>query len=257
MRIKSPRKLCLFLFYLLTLALFLSPLTAMANWSAGVGAAQGQSPYRGVSSNPNTIPGFISYRGRFAYIRGLEAGVNAWGSGGPWGGLQASVLVSGRLAGYSSSDSSYLQGMEGRGWSLDGGVGFSGRVNGHQFSIKGVHDLLDKHQGYEFSSSYSYGFKVSEKLLLSPGVALNWQSSDLLDYYFGVTAEEEKPGRAAYQVDSGWEPSITLNAQYTFNRNTGMMVAARTRRLPDSVIDSPLVDREYVSGVFVALMYRF
>ncbi|MDR9468352.1 MipA/OmpV family protein [Marinospirillum sp.] len=256
MRITSPRTLFpLFLFMLMVL--FLTPVTAKANWSAGVGAAQGQSPYRGVSSNPNTIPGFVSYRGRFAYIRGLEAGINAWGTGGSWGGVQASVLVKGRLAGYSSSDSSYLNGMESRDWSLDGGLGFSGRVNGHQFAIKGVHDLLNKHQGYEFSSSYSYGFKVTEKLRLSPGVALSWQSSELLDYYFGVTESEARSDRREYQVDSGWEPSITLNTLYSFSQKTSVMIAAKTSRLPDSVVDSPLVNREWVTGVFAALMYRF
>jgi outer membrane protein len=242
---------------MLTLVFVLTPAIASANWSAGVGAAQGQSPYRGVSSNPNTIPAFVSYRGRFAYIRGLEAGINAWGTGGSWGGVQASVLIKGRLAGYSSSDSRYLNGMESRDWTLDGGLAFSGRFNGHQFAIKGVHDLLNKHQGYEFSSNYSYGFRVTEKLSLSPGVALSWQSSELLDYYFGVTPQEARSDRPAYQVDSGWEPSITLNTLYSFNRKTSVMIAAKTSRLPDSVTDSPLVNREWVTGVFAALMYRF
>ncbi|SFB97799.1 outer membrane protein [Marinospirillum celere] len=244
---------------LLPAGLLLMPVMASADWSAGVGAAQGQSPYQGISSNPNTIPAFVSYRGRFAYIRGTEAGINAWGAGGSWGGVQASVLVSGRLAGYSSSDSSYLAGMDSRGWSLDGGVGFSGRVNSHQFSVKAVHDLLDKHQGYELSSTYSYGFEVTDKLRVSPGVGLSWQSADLLDYYFGVTESEANPaiGRIAYQVDSGWEPSVSLNIMYAFTPRTSLMVAGRTRKLPSSVVASPLVDREYVTGVFAALLYRF
>lgn len=259
MHIKLPAKLFQPLTLMLILTFFLLPVTAEANWSTGIGAAQGQSPYRGVSSNPNTIPVFVSYRGRFAYIRGTEAGINTWGTGGSWGGVQTSLLVNGRLAGYSSSDSGYLAGMDRRGWSLDGGVGFSGRIQNHQFSVKAVHDLLDKHQGYEFSSSYSYGFEVTEKLRLSPGVALSWQSSALLDYYFGVTEAEENQaiGREAYQVGSGWEPSITLNLLYAFTPATSLMVAGRTRKLPSSVVASPLVDREYVTGVFVALMYRF
>ena len=243
---------------LLVLIGIMSP-AAMASWSAGIAATQGQSPYKGVATNPNTIPAFISYRGRFAYIQGLEAGINAWGTGGAWGGLQASVLVSGRLAGYSSSDSQFLAGMDNRGWSLDGGVGFSGRYNGHQFAIKAVHDLLDKHQGHELSGSYSYAFQVTEQLSVRPGVALIWQSANLLNYYYGVTEAEVRKdiGRTAYQADAGWKPSLTLNLSYALTQKDSLMLAARTRRLPDSVVDSPLVDREYVTGVFVAYLRRF
>ena len=235
------------------------PAQVGANWSAGVAASHGQSPYRGVSSNPNTIPAFISYRGRFAYIQGLEAGLNAWGTGGSWGGLQASLLVSARMAGYSSRDSQYLQGMSNRGWSLDGGVGFSGRVHNHQFSVKAVQDLLAKHQGYELSGSYSYGFQVAESLRISPGMGLIWQSTDLVNYYYGVNAEEARLDlqRPAYQAGAGWKPSLTLNLLYDLSDHSSLMLAGRTRWLPKSAADSPLVARDRVSGVFVAYLYRF
>jgi len=242
----------------LLLVLASSSETAQANWSAGVGSAWGQSPYRGVSSNPNTVPAFISYRGRFAYIRGLEAGVNAWGRGGSWGGLEASLLVSGRLAGYSSSDSEFLQGMDSRGWSLDGGVGFSGRIHAHQFSVKAVHDLLNKHQGYELSGSYRYAIPMTDQLTLSPGFALYWQSSDLVDYYYGVTeAEAQRTGYTAYRAGSGWKPSLSLGLDYVVSPKFSILAAGRLRKLPDSVVASPLVGRDYVAGVFAAVMYRF
>ncbi|WP_162299708.1 MipA/OmpV family protein [Marinospirillum perlucidum] len=239
--------------------MLIASLPAAANWSAGVGGALGQSPYRGVSTNPNTIPAFVSYRGRFAYLRGIEAGINAWGTGGEWGGVQASVLVKGRLAGYESSDSWYLHGMEDRDWSIDGGVGFSGRVNGHQFSVQLITDLLDKHQGQEIGTSYSYGFKITPKLRMSPGVSLSWQSSDLLSYYYGVRAEEADASRErwAYQADAAWVPSLNLNTIYSFNQSHSIMLVASSTRLPDEVTASPLVSREWVSGGFFAYLYRF
>lgn len=242
--------------WLLGWALLTSP--AQANWGLGVGSAWGQSPYQGVGSNPNTVPALISYRSRFAYIRGLEAGVNVWGQGGAWGGIEASLLVSGRLAGYRSSDSGFLEGMERRGWSLDAGVGLAGRIDAHQFSLQAVHDVLDKHQGYELRGSYRYALPLTEQLQISPGIALYWQSADLVNYYYGVKETEARGDeRPPYEAGSGWKPSLSLSLDYAFSPQLSLMTAGRVRKLPDSAASSPLVDRDLVAGVFTALIYRF
>lgn len=242
--------------FVLLLALTLGQTSAFANVGAGIGFAQGQSPYRGVDSNPNTIPGFITYEGKKAYLRGIEAGYYLWGSGDRQRSYRVALLASGRLEGYHASDSDYLQGMDTRRWSLDGGLGFVARQGFHQLTLKAVTDLLGRHEGQEVNASYGYRLMLSRKLVVTPSVSLSWMSADLLDYYYGVTTAESYALRPAYQADAGWQPSLGLTGFYSITPRTSLMLAARTRWLPASATDSPLLDRDQISGVFGAIMFR-
>jgi MipA family protein len=239
---------------------FSTPMLAQPQVGAGIGFSHGQSPYRGVSGNPNTIPAFISYEGEKGYFRGIEAGYYLWQTGDRRSNLTLSALVSGRLEGYRSTDSLYLQGMDTRGWSLDGGLGLVWRQGLHQYSLKAVTDLLGKHQGQEVSAGYAYRIPISRDLSLMPNAGVSWMSADLLDYYYGVADSEEdltlSPQRKAYAVDAGWQYSLGINLNYRLNPRTSLLLSTRTRWLPDSVSDSPLVARDQITGVFGAIIFR-
>lgn len=243
--------------FILLLAFGLSQTTALASLGAGIAVSQGQSPYKGVDSNPNTIPGFISYEGKKGYFRGIEAGYYLWGAGDRQRNYQLLLLASGRLEGYHASDSDHLQGMETRRWSLDGGVGLVARQGFHQLTLKAVTDLLGKHEGQEVSASYGYRWMLNSKLAITPSASLGWMSADLLDYYYGVTQGESRPWRSAYSADAGWQPSLGVTGTYSVTPHTSLMLATRTRWLPASATASPLVDRDHISGVFAAIMFRF
>ncbi|SFX33893.1 MipA/OmpV family protein [Marinospirillum alkaliphilum] len=234
--------------------------SAQTSVGAGIGFSQGQSPYRGVSGNPNTIPAFISYEGEKGYFRGIEAGYYLWQTGDRRSNLTLSALVSGRLEGYRSSDSLYLQGMATRGWSLDGGLGLVWREGMHQYSLKAVTDLLGKHEGQEVSAGYAYRIPISRELSLTPNAGISWMSADLLDYYYGVRDSEVHTGltpeRTAYQVDAGIQYTVGVTLAYQLNTTTSLLLSTRTRWLPDSVSDSPLVARDQISGVFGAIIFR-
>lgn len=251
------RNLAGILVLLLTLTLGQTMAFANSGVSVGIALSQGQSPYQGVDSNPNTIPGFISYEGEKGYFRGIEAGYYLWGTGDHQRSYRVALLASGRLEGYHASDSVYLQGMDKRSWSLDGGVGFVARQGFHQVTLKAVTDLLGKHEGQEVSASYGYRWMINRKLAITPSVNLSWMSANLLDYYYGVTQSESRPWRSVYSADAGWQPSLGLTGMYSVTPRTSLMLAARTRWLPESATDSPLVDRDQISGVFGAIMFRF
>lgn len=243
----------------LLLTLTLGQTTAFANVGvgAGIGFSQGQSPYKGADSNPNTIPAFIAYEGEKGYLRGIEAGYYLWKTGDHRRSYRLALLASGRLEGYHASDSDHLQGMETRRWSLDGGLGFVARQGFHQLTLKAVTDLLGKHEGQEVSASYGYRWMINSKLAITPSASLSWVSADLLDYYYGVTQSESRPWRSAYSADAGWQPSLGVTGTYSVTPRTSVMLATRTRWLPASATASPLVDRDHISGIFAAIMLRF
>lgn len=232
--------------------------SAQTGWGAGVGAAKGQSPYQGVRDNPNTIPAFVTYEGKKGYFRGIEAGYYIWQQGDHSNRLSLSLLASGRMEGYHSSDSSYLRGMDERTWSLDGGLGLSWRQGKHSYSLKATTDLLGKHEGQEISAGYSYVIPISQRLMLIPTAQASWLSGNLLDYYYGVQDKEINLAldRTAYQAGADLQYSAGFNLMWQPAERFSVLMMARTRWLPDSVTDSPLVDRNAISGVMAAVIFR-
>lgn len=242
---------------LLLLVCLLVSFNLQAKLGMGVGFAQGQSPYRNVSSNTNTIPAYISYEGEKGYFRGIEGGLHLWSRGERGKRITLSALAAGHLEGYKASDSSYLEGMKKRSWSLDAGVGTTLEFGYNRFTAKAFTDVLGKHDGQSLDLGYAYIYPVTSKLMLIPSGNATWQSANLLDYYFGVTDEEQRAGRAAYKVGSGVQLRASLLANYTINPNTSLLVVVSTRRLPNSVSDSPLVDRDQISSIFGAINFSF
>lgn len=223
----------------------------------GVGFSKTQSPYRSVSSSPNTIPAYLSYEGEKGYFRGIEGGLHLWSRGERGKKLTISALAAGRLEGYKASDSYYLEGMKRRDWSLDLGLGANFQLGYNRFTAKVLTDALGRHKGQALDLGYAYIMPITEKLMLIPGGNVTWLSDNLLDYYFGVTPEEATLNRKAYEAASGTQLKASLLVNYTLTKNTSLMLVASARRLPTSVIDSPLVDRSYTSGVFGAVNFTF
>ncbi|NLW05823.1 MAG: MipA/OmpV family protein [Pseudomonadaceae bacterium] len=242
---------------------FFASLVASFNLQAqlgvGIGLTQAQSPYRGVSSSPNTLPAYINYEGEKGYIRGIEGGLHLWSQGERGNKFTVSALGALRMEGYKAADSYYLQGMEKRKWSLDAGVGTTLQKGYNRFTTRVVADTLSRHKGYSAGVGYAYLVPITEKFMLIPAGHATWQSSRLLDYYFGVNANEASVqlGRDAYKAKGSVQVRASLVANYDLNPSTSFMLVATLRRLPNSVIDSPLVDRNYVGTLFGAVTFNF
>lgn len=243
--------------------LLLASLTASFNLHAqlgiGVGLTHAQSPYHGISSNPNTLPAYINYEGKHGYLRGIEGGLHLWSKGERGKKFTISALAALRMEGYKASDSYYLQGMEKRKWSLDAGLGTSLALGYNRFTTRVITDTLGRHQGYSAGVGYARIIPVTKKFMLIPSGHATWQSSNLLDYYFGITNNEANAaiGREAYKVKGDVQLRTSLLANYDITPNTSLMLVATVRRLPNNVTASPLVTREYVSALFGAVTFSF
>lgn len=242
------------------LLLFISLLVSFnlqAKLGMGVGFVQAQSPYRSVTSNPNVFPAYISYEGDKGYFRGVEGGLHLWKKGERGKSITVSAIGSLRMEGYKVSDSYYFQGMEKRQWSLDMGVGSSIQLGYNRFTTRVVADTLGRHKGYSAGIGYARIIPITKKLMLVPSSHATWQSSNLLDYYFGVTENEASLVRPAYEAKGSVQLRASFLANYDINPNTSLMLVATARRLPNSVADSPLVTRDYVSTIFGAINFKF
>lgn len=230
-----------------------------AQLGVGVALSHAQSPYRGISSNPNTLPAYINYEGKHGYFRGIEGGLHLWSKEEKGNKFTISALAALHMEGYKASDSYYLQGMEKRKWSLDAGLGTVISLGYNRFTSRIVTDTLGRHQGYSASVGYARIIPITKKFTLIPSGHATWQSSNLLDYYFGVTNNEINTAlnRDAYKVKGDVRLRASLLANYKMTSNTSLMLAATVSRLPNNVTDSPLVTRDYVSTLFGAVTFSF
>lgn len=143
-----------------------------------------------------------------------------------------------------------------RGVAVDGGIELIYGGDWGDIQIQALSDWSFTHKGFEFWASYAYYWRFGN-WRLSPSIGLNWKSSDLLDYYYGVRESEATSSRPAYHAASGFNSFARLSLAYRFNDNWSIVGVAEYENLSRSIRHSPIVDRDNIETLFIGLMYRF
>nr|WP_246624806.1 MipA/OmpV family protein [Oceanobacter mangrovi] len=206
-----------------------------------------QDVYQGFDRRVIPFP-MVIYRGDRFHLYGPYARYDLARVGAVGVALQVNPV----FAGYSSSDSPALKGMDDRSYSMAGGLRMDYRPGNWQLNLTAMHDLLNVYQGYETTAGASYGLLVAG-FRIEPGIQAIWQSQQYVDYYYGVKASEARPGRPQYS------PNGTMNQQYSLAFSRAGVLAGAVRlqlthtRYGKEITDSPLTDRKTAMGV--NLMY--
>lgn len=216
----------------------------------GMGVMIAESPYKGVSTDAQVLPIFMVKKSKF-FIDRTTLGYKVINTDD---GYSVAIIGAPRFAGYHSSDSSDLAGMDDRERSFDGGLEAKWKTDLCTVSAKVLTDLLSKHDGQEISLSIS---KSLFKGFLKPRLSASWLSQDYVDYYYGVKSTETTAARSAY------------NGQSTVNYNVGVMLALPLGKkwaliadvnyqfLGSQIEDSPIVNESSLMRYAAGLVYRF
>ena len=165
----------------------------------GAGVLIYDTPYEGEDTRVTGVP-IVWWQGEYFFARGLKAGAII----GKTDEYEYNVFMRPRLLGYDSSDSDRLSGMEDRDWSLDMGVGMIYRpqsIKGAELDFGFSHDVLNEHEGYDFKLTASKLFDFTP-FFIKPSVGIEWQSEELINYYYGVRPSEATVNRAEYTGNS-------------------------------------------------------
>ena len=222
---------------------------------AGLGVLVKTEPYKGADERVYPL-GFFLYEGRKWSLKGSRfdyqvLGEESWSLG---------ALVKLRAEGFEEHDSSYLNGMSDRDFSLDGGVGVSLRGDWGQASVELLADLLGKHDGQEVRLGYSRAFEQPFGLAdmrISPFAGMSWRSSGLNDYYYGVRSGESTPTRSAYDAGGDTNFFAGLRLDRRINERWNLFVLFQNQWLGGEITESPIVDEHHVSSIVAGLLYRF
>ena len=220
---------------------------------AGAGVIMAQSPYDGAKTKTTAMPFLLGEYKNF-YIQGVEVGYHFFKNDN-W---TLSTVVSPRFMGYSSEDSSVLNGMEDRQRSLDAGLKADYKLPWHRVVLTGkvLADTLSRSNGMDYELAFYRAVK-GEIFLLVPSAGVRYQSKSLVDYYYGVRESEARFDRPAYAPDG----SVNPFAQVMFTSGISKKIIVVTRlgieSLGREIRKSPIVDKSYLLTGVVGLTYRF
>ncbi len=244
-----------FLIILLFLASFLSA-SQKQKVTLGLGPYIQSEPYKGAKDLLLPSPVIFFDNGvvyarwsRFGlYFLGEKQEDYAWGF---------SLTAQPRTLGYKASDSSYLQGMDERKSTFEGGLAFSASYKKSKYiEIMLLGDMLNTYNSWvsrvEIGDTYKAG-----KFTFYPSIILLYQSRKFVDYYYGVKCSESTTDRAAYSPDGGLEYGAQTYIKYPFTDKLSALINARYDIIPKSAQQSPLTDKKYIYSGLVSLIYTF
>ena len=156
--------------------------------------------------------------------------------------------------GFGASDSAQLAGMARRSWTVEGGAQIGRRIGPVYADLFATTDLLDVHGGHELQFKLAWPLLVG-RVQLVPQLQVNYQSADLVDYYFGVSEAEAAPGRPAYSPGSAVGYSAYTHLAWRFLPDWYMHFSVALDVVADEIRASPIVDRDTAWRVNLGVAY--
>ena len=129
-----------------------------------------------------------------------------------------------------------------------------GRWGGLQLSA--FHDASDTHHGFELYANYAYGWRRN-RWYVEPSFGASYKSSELNNYYWGVTPAEAGGIVPPYEAGAGTNWHLRLAIGYQLNLLWSFSIAAEYERLNEEAAISPIVEEDQVTGFFAGMSRRF
>lgn len=172
----------------------------------------------------------------------------------------ANILVN---TGVSSSDNPNtgednvsLERISSRNWALIAGTKAHYYTGSHKWSLGIESDISGVHSGQRITLSYRKMWNGDDwRFQLKPSVV--YKSDKLVDYYYGLNAQDNVPPNAYFEGSGGFQPSLSALYIQDLNEDWQLIVSGSYQYLHMGMTNSPLVDQKHVSNVFIGFGYRF
>ncbi len=217
----------------------------------GAFASVETSPYRGADNDQRLLPVLV-FENSVVRLAGPVVDLKLPSTGAVSYALRARYV----LDGYKASDSAALTGMAERKGGVWLGAKADWRLPLGQLSAEWMADAADHSGGQQLKLTAEKPMRWGS-IIVAPRVALLWQDRDYVNYYFGVRGSEALPGRAAYAAPSGTSTELGLRAIYGFSAQQSVFIDVQATSLASAITKSPLVDRQWISGLRLGYAYRF
>jgi outer membrane protein len=130
---------------------------------------------------------------------------------------------------------------------------YLGQINLSSALLK---DVSGTHEGYEMRFAASIAARAgNNNILLSAG--LNWQSAEIVNYYYGVGEGEINNPELYYVAGAGTSSFVRVDWERQLSKRWSLQASALVKALSSNIQDSPIVGENTVSTVFVGGVYHF
>lgn len=136
------------------------------------------------------------------------------------------------------------------------GLEASSQLGAVDWQLQVLSDVSGVHNGEElrlaFSGARGYG---EHQLGLATGIS--WKSAELLEYYYGVSADEASETLPVYEPGSGASPFVRLSWSKPLNRKWHWLGSLQYEHLSRAQRHSPIITDNHVVQIFVGGVYHF
>jgi len=245
--------------YFLLLFIFVTVLIAentKQKLTIGLGPYVQTQPYKDTQDILLLSP-VIFYDNGLVYIRWSRAGIYFLGNKGDdfsWG---VSLSVQPRVQSFDPSTSKNLKAIDEKESTFEGGLALSAIYKNAYVESMLLTDILAHHDAWIFKTEVGYDFEIAH-LKLYPSFILVYQSSDFLNYYYGVSQKEaDNSSFDTYTTHSGLQIGAQTYIKYPINENLSTLLNLRVDKLPKTVKESPLIETNLIYSGLVSLIYTF
>lgn len=143
-----------------------------------------------------------------------------------------------------------------RKWAVNGGVRAHYHTSNGEFTLSWQGDVSQVHEGHKVNLAYRHNFQWQDwQFSVSP--RLSWKSENLLSYYYGISARDYVESNQFYVAKAGFQPGISFSGRGKINQHWQWLIRLDYQKLNSGMRNSPLVEQNNVSAIFVGAGYRF
>ena len=242
-----------YIFILFLLILNLDAEEQKQKITIGLGPYIQTQPYKDVDNIFIPSP-VIFFDNGLIYIRWSRGGIYFLGDKQEdymWG---FSLTAQPRTYGYEKED---IKGMDQRNETIEAGLAFSATYKKSYVEIMLLTDILGKYDSWILKTELGYDLKIGD-FSLYPSLIVIYQSSDFMNYYYGVKESEvASSGFNKYVPNDGFLLGAQTYIKYPITENLATLVNIRADKISDEAANSPLVDQNYIYSGMLSLIYTF
>jgi len=244
--------------YLLILVLFLVNIYAQDKQKVTIGAGvyTQTQPYKDVDNITLPSP-VIFFDNEVIYIRWSRAGLYFYGDKQDDYGWGFSLTIQPRTFGYKASDSKYLYGLDEKQKTWEGGLAFSASMKDAHIEVMALTDILNRYDSWILKTEMGYDFDF-KYFSLYPSLIIVYQSSEFLNYYYGISSEEAVTSNyQRYKASNGFQVGLQTYIKYPFTDSISALINLRADKLSNEATSSPIVHDDYIFSGLASLIYTF
>jgi outer membrane protein len=232
-------------------------------WGIGLGAIFSPQPYKDTTPTILPIP-IITYRSNTLNISGPFASYKFLNY--KFAQTSAQVFLYPQVFKADDSSDNAISKLDNRNYLVMAGINQK-FLSPYGIVNIGINaDITTQSNGYMIDLGYNKPFIFSNnkylgdsnQLVINPGIGVQYSNHLLTNYYYGISStESQQSGLEVYHPSGAFSPYASLMVYYTIQKHWNISAIARVNRLANSIVDSPMVDKHYITTAIISLTYGF